>query len=66
VASIDQIRALRKKGQALAQPPSTLEPDVICARDAQQAAFQPSGNGINGQAGPLSFAARGGVRKIGK
>jgi hypothetical protein len=38
----------------------------VRAANAQQTAFHPSGNGINGQASLLSLAARGGVLKIGK
>jgi hypothetical protein len=34
--------------------------------NAQQAAFHPSGNGLNGQARALSLAARGGALKVGK
>jgi hypothetical protein len=50
VASINIIKALRRSVERPKQAPP----------DHQQAAYQPSGNGINGQANPLSFAAFGG------
>ena len=59
-------RMRAKKGRAHARPPTHRRAAITRGLTAQQTAFQPSGNGISGQADPLSLAARGGALKVGK